>query len=393
MQKVKDINKDLLQYAGIELENSSHNIVHDNEFYAIHWPDGSLRWLFKVDGFTPGFLAFYPAGTIRAKIRAFFMRLVGAFGFMGFFAKKIEGVSLLEDGVLAKSLKEYSCETWALFAGTPGADRKLVLAIKKGNIISKYIKVPISVQSQALVNCEFQNIEKFRKLKLKTVILPTASFFDHSVVISNVNKNDTSISQLLNNIHIKGLSEVYKKSRSKLTLKSYIEHHLILKNFKSIEIEKPVDPRINVDKVKLIAKNAIRRINELVLTYGNRNIYVSFAHRDFTPWNSLISKDSLIMFDLELAKPNLSYGFDLFHFSYQTELMQNRLLETKNTKNTKNHLIKMLKDISTDFREDDFKMYSDLYFLYHISEYLLKYIRQPVVHKEVFNQIDSWLKL
>ena len=87
MINVHKLNEDIFDRAGIV--KSTKPSKRNKQYYAIYWPDGSIRWIFNVSGITPGFLAFYPTITVRARLGAAIMRLVGLFGLMGFFAEKI----------------------------------------------------------------------------------------------------------------------------------------------------------------------------------------------------------------------------------------------------------------------------------------------------------------
>jgi hypothetical protein len=385
-----EVNEEILNSIGIDFIDENYQEKYDSTYYAMYWPDGTIRWVFTVAGITPGFLAFYSAGNVRAKLGVCFMRMIAATGLMKYFAKKMPRFRVLEQGVLATSLKQANCNGWSLFAGTPGIDRKAVLALSDNGKIKNYVKVPISDTSRNLVLDEFKAIKLFYNLQLKSVSIPSAKLLEGSLILSNVNVENSRVSSKLGCIHLNGLKEIFQSSKEEITVNSYLERHSLIERFKFLIGKEALDKRIDDEKIKLITNNALRELHKLTANFGSKSIHISLAHRDFTPWNSLITKNSLIIFDLELVKQGLSFGFDIFHFTFQTSIMQGK---GSGVNVYDEDLINALKELSQNITYEEFEIYKKLYFLYHISEYLLKYLEQPIVHEQVITQIDFWSTL
>ncbi len=386
IRKSTDINENILHHAGIKLVDGSGSKSNRPYCYAIDWPDGSLRWLFKVDGFVPGFLAFYPAGTIRAKLGAIFMRLVSGIGLMGKFASKFCDFELLDDGALAKALIACDCDDWSLFAGTPGSDRKLVAALYKNKKVMYYIKISISDSSLKLIHQEHKAIELFSGFNCINTIIPSSKLINNFLVLSNVNDNATSSTIQLSNCHFLALNEIYLKTRSEVLLCDYISSNLFRIKCEHILLQVPADHKINQKDIKAIIHNVKNYINK-VDSNGYTEIELSFAHRDFTPWNSFIRKGKLVLLDFELMELDVAQGFDLIHYITQSNIMFDKTVVMKEYYTD---CVKGFKSTFGNISEDIILNYIYLYNLKQLLDYLPKYLEQQNVHSQVFDQLLWW---
>jgi hypothetical protein len=388
IRKSTDINENILHHAGIKLVDRSGSKPNRPYFYAIDWPDGSLRWLFKADGFVPGFLAFYPAGNLRAKLGAIFMRLVSGIGFMGRFASKFCDFELLDDGTLAKALIACDCDDWSLFAGTPGSDRKLVAALYKNKKVMYYIKISISDSSLKLIHQEHKAIELFSGFNCVNTIIPNSKLINNFLVLSNVNDNAASSTTKLSNCHFLALNEIYLKTRSEILLCDYIRSNFFRMKCEEILLQVPEDHVINQKDIKKIIHNVKNYINK-VDSHDNTKIELSFAHRDFTPWNSFIRKGKLVLLDFELMELDVALGFDLIHYITQSNIMFDKTVAMNEYYTD---CIKGFKSIFGNISEDKILNYIYLYNLKQLSDYLPKYLEQRNVHSQVFDQLLWWDK-
>jgi hypothetical protein len=386
MQKIENINKDLLQYAGIELVEPSDNKGQKLDCYAIYWPDGSLRWLFTVDGFTPGFLAFYSPINFRAKLSTLVMRFIGGLGLMGRFSTKVCDVGLLEEGPIYQALLQCGCDGWALFGGTTGADRKIVVALSQGSVIKNYIKIPISKSSEELVAKEKHNLWFIKSLKLDTVVSPSFSSLGESILLENVNSKGTISTSLLTDDHIRGLRDIYLKTSKLVQVVSYMEAQDFSRKFS--------DLLSNIPQYCVLDVTSIREISEIALNYVTSqdediSLTVAFSHCDFTPWNTFIKDNFLIVIDFELAEDEVSSCFDLIHFIMQNDIMCNY----QTSKGCREKIYYWL-DVffNREMTEKDKRRLVNLYLLKQVSRYLPLYIQMKEPHKQVLHQLQYWLR-
>jgi aminoglycoside phosphotransferase (APT) family kinase protein len=65
------------------------------------------------------------------------------------------------------------------------------------------------------------------------------------------------------------------------------------------------------------------------------SVPVSVSHGDFTPWNMYCDEQRLYVYDWEMARNGMPMLFDLFHFTYQSLILQQRkgYAEVKDTIN------------------------------------------------------------
>lgn len=113
-----------------------------------------------------------------------------------------------------------------------------------------------------------------------------------------------------------------------------------------------------------------------------------WAHRDFTPWNTRMDGDQLLVFDWEMARPDYPPGYDLFHFvSIQAGL---RIALARESKKTLLPWLESLAPEWTDFARE-------LYLLYLLDQavfYMEARVHAPEAGNEIFldwlgNQILS----
>lgn len=386
MLENQDITEHMLRCAGIELVEPSNMGTKNPNFYAINWPDGSLRWLFNVTGCTPGFLAFYSASNLRAKLGAVFMRCIAALGLMGRFSSKFSAFRLVDNGVIAKSLIECNCNNWSLFAGTPGIDRKLVVALYQNKTVKYYIKIPISDSSLKLVIQEHKALYSFLKFDFKKIITPHSQLFDGFLILSNVSDSKTITVSKLNNYHFIALNEVYLKTKKKVLLTDYISQNSFVSDCENILTLQPIESQFNKETLNRIINNVKRLIKCFEAKY-HLVIEVSLAHRDLTPWNSFIRKDKLVLLDFELMEFDVSMGFDLFHFVSQTNIMFGRNITVDS------YLQECIEKFKVSFKNSNEELvliYVVLYNIKQMLDYLPKYLNQNDPHPQVFDQIIWW---
>jgi hypothetical protein len=390
MQNISNINREILHKVGIELLHEHDSTELASRFYAKYWPDGTLRWLFKVDGFSPGFLAFYPASNFRAKLGALFMRIIGSAGLMQFLTPKFQAFKINDTGLLAESLLTNECDSWALFAGTPGVDRKVVIALSRNGQIKYYVKVPLSEISKQLIKNEAVFAREFANLQLKNVIVSPIHIIGDSIITQNLKVGHSRVVCSLNDVHIAGLKEIFVKTKFSSPLVQYVEQQNLTNILKTTASRQPMDHRLIDVGVYDVITRALHYLDGLVTNFGEYTLEQSYAHRDFTPWNTFISKNKLIIFDLELATTQVSFGFDIIHYHLQVLIMNNECLSRKEITREIQLIFQNLHRVLPKATHQELQIYLGLYILKQMADYIPKYFDQRLLHKQVFWQIKFW---
>jgi len=250
-----------------------------------------------------------------------------------------------------------------------------------------FLKVPISKKSLRLVQNEYRTLKAIRKNKWQYWELPTICSRDQAILLSNVKPSHSKNAIELQSEHFDALSEWYlakaKKERlSQLEAFHHIGQRLGLMHGLSFS-DSTLDRRVVGNLV-----NGLDTIfHHLEM---DRDVSISRAHGDFTPWNQFVANGKIHVYDWELSKEEMPLLYDTFHFIFQsTTLIQKGDSEAINTKikELKNSaFIKQLKE-QIDF---DFDWHWKFYLLYTASYYLPIYLRQRDLFPQAHWLVNNW---
>jgi hypothetical protein len=380
-------DKLLLSFIGLDLADPRTERQMDMCFICNR--DGSLRWLYPASNKKASFLKFYAKSSFRAKIISFGIRILARCGFNKLVQSGDLRVTFNEQLILARVLKKFNHATYSIFTGTRGLDRKLIIELNNQKETFLFVKVPITENSNKLIDNEVKMLNLISGLKLRDVVIPKVTFFypEEAVGLTNVASKDSKQGNNLSRVHYNALGEIYGACNKKLRWTEVLRLLDLPRIYGAIEEYRDQNDSIDTKKVRAIS----RRIKRLADELGTDSYTtVSIAHGDFTPWNMYERKSALVLIDWELGFRNAPLLFDLFHFVFQTGIM----MQNASYNSIVKKLVKALED--EKIRElvrtynIDIRRHYKFYLMHVITSYLPKYLNQEKLHGQALACIEIW---
>jgi len=333
--------------------------------YYIKNPDGSPRWIWNSENTRPDFLKFYLISNFRSKAFSLFIKLIFQLSLQHLFFKKNKiNVSIQKDSKLIHFIKQ----DFALFTGTEGPNRKLVLF--SNNL---FIKIALNENSSSIIENEKEILLKIKQGNFYET--PKVEFFKKGVLmLRDVSRNGIRNSNFSAH-HARALNELMENfpvSYSSL-------------NFESFQENLRIKSGISFNK---IPKNLIAKLELLGLELSHKTLKFCFAHRDFTPWNCFVNNEKINVYDFELADPQTPFGFDVFHFVMQQAILVDRLSWNEIKPKLKYAFQLLCKENAEN--ENDFNTYLKAYLFTNIEKYITIYSHQPIWHPQINWLFNTW---
>jgi thymidylate kinase len=282
----------------------------------INNPDGSMRWMFMPGWFKLA-LAFYNVSGFRAH---FFSKLLllaswlklerfAANGQVAMHSKQAFNM----DAVIAGKYEHY-----ALFMGTPGVQRSVVVALENENKISHFLKIPTTVEGQKLMFNEKLVLNKLSQDHNVEAIIPEVIALENKSVLltTNVNVDGTGVrSADFGMNHFQFIES--------LTTNRFFADRIQNMNYWAEAIT-------NIETIKRSSDERLQNIGLALATLKNKIDHVQLvkhapAHGDFTPWNSFKNPQGLAVYDWEMFQQQAPALFDVFHFVYQRGILMDHV--------------------------------------------------------------------
>lgn len=347
----------------------NRNKNEGRKLYVIYNPDGSPRWIWNAENPAPDFLRFYTIANFRAKV--FNIAIVLLFRLRcqhWFFGKHKMYVQTDASHVLYPYLEK----NFALFMGTEGPNRKLVLFANH-----LFIKVALSETSSQLIEQEkkvllqlneTQNLEMPRAMSFKKGILALSDMGKNAERKNEFTALHAQVLKALQSQHLVaearlGETEIFQNSLINLETSCNISYH----------------------KMPVFLKE---KLESLAHSLENEHLITMWAHGDFTPWNCFVSNDKMRLYDFELANPQMPFGFDAFHFVAQ----QGILVERLNWKSLKPKLRAAFDLLCTEtgILNASFDTYLKAYLFVNTAYYWRIYSQQEKWHIQISWLLNTW---
>ena len=357
------------------------------EFYYINNPSGTIRWFFPKRNKYPVHLALYNSSGIKARAYKLATHVAFSTGQKNRLvsgAFQIEGVPPLYD-----YLKAVPHDSLAIFTGTPGENRKSIIALNEGRKTTYFGKLAHSPKGMELLKNEAAILSRLGDTSLQFWKCPKAIVGEHAhlLLLSNVAPVLARDSGKISDLHIKALMELYQAFGERAILGELEFYEEIQQQLEDLEDAFPHDPSLDPEQIHRMIRMLKRLFAQLD---PEAFIYTSLSHRDFTPWNMYLSSDRIHVYDWELAQSGTPFFYDLFHFIFQGGILLHRhpfrlihleiqralRLPTMNLMNSRYHL--------------DGLLYYQLYLLHLITYYLKIYVHEPNVHMQVHWLLKTW---
>ena len=363
----------------------SENLVW---FDYINNPDGTIRWFYPSSADRPDYLALYNATSFKAKVYKFvasvMFRLKGA----RFMASGRFGV---EKSLVHSAKTMYGIgqdERCTFFTGTRGATRKMVVEAGYGNHRPEYIKIPTTPKARVLIQNEYTMVRSLSKYDFSTLSLPKiSSQINGHARLTGVKPAIPIPADRITSIHVRALTELYAMSHENRTVSDSDAWVTIQANLEFLNRELTFINTLNREKtLQLIG--LMRELHARIPV--TETVSVSVSHGDFTPWNMYCDEYRLYLYDWEMSGNGIPMLFDLFHFSYQSTILQKRqqypavksAIQSWKQQPAVQQIVRKY-GINTE-------LHHALYLLFNVSHYVRQYLSEEELLEQSQWMIDAW---
>ena len=364
--------------------------------YVVKWADGTFRWIFSIRAGQPGYLAFQPVSSFRARILRKLVILRGYLPKGSLLGFMVTELSVIPGGLLYLSVLKVKADDWDIFGGSPGVKRNLVVALLRNRVVVGYLKVRL-YDSDIVLNDrrsdyftnEFEAYQFISSLGLTKTLIPNVALVGEGIVMSSLNGQQLCLhkdSVLIGAV----LKEILDKTAFKIRLGDYLDQKGIINRLDRIAVTQPKDHLFLKRELVVITDSLKKRISHL--DYQSE-IILGFSMIDFTIWNGFKVGEKVGLIDVEFCEKNVSLAYDFTHFIWQSKVM----LGFENNAQQMRSLCEdvILPKIIEVFgiSESKARMYLDLYLVQSSLRALESYVKQENLHKQGLLQIKLWLDL
>lgn len=365
--------------------------VHSEDlvwFDYINNPDGTIRWFYPSSAERPYYLALYNATSFKAKVYRFIAQVIFHFKGARFLASGRFGVenSLVQSAKQTFGIGEE--ERCTFFTGTRGATRKMVVEAGYGKDRSEFIKIPFSPKASELIQNECTMVRSLSKYDFSTLSLPKISGqINGHARLTGVKPAAAIPADRITSIHVRALTELYALSHENRTVADSDAWVTLQTNMEYLSRELTFTNTLNREKTLHLIGLMRELYSRIPLT---ETVPVSVSHGDFTPWNMYCDEYRLYVYDWEMAGNGIPMLFDLFHFSYQSTILQKRQQypAVKSTIQSWKQLPAVQKLVRNYGINTE--LHHALYLLFNVSHYVRQYLSEDELLEQSHWMIDAW---
>lgn len=280
--------------------------------YVVNNADGSPRWIWPADAGRPDFLRFYHTGTWRSMAYALWVRCL----FLLRWRSRVAHQRISFWYVPANSHTADPLQPWALFTGTVGPNRKLVMwHYATGSARAVFSKIVWGPASATIMAQEARALQGIAGLPLTDVQVPAVLNYqpqwlqlsDAAPGMRPAPARFAKLPQapmrqwLLGNLRQQPLGH----SRFFQQLETRMQ-----------QLSQLTDDRLPVSLLQRQAQlmSRLRSQHQALVAFGP-------AHADCTPWNLRMNRRQVAMIDWELMMEEAPALYDLFHYEYQSSIL------------------------------------------------------------------------
>ncbi len=342
----------------------------------INNPDGSLRWIWPANAKAPQFLRFYYQGSKRGK---WFARAIRA----GFALRMPGLVSSGKQVIYTTAIGERNLRQlsdWALFTGTTGINRKLVIWHEDKTGRSAFTKLSLSIHAAKNIYAERMAIMQPAP---EGVVMPETI---HTRCLAFTQAD------LFNDPDARPIREVAELPVA--AMQRWLGCDMRMQKlshaswYKEAQVWLQAPKRFKDDRISEVLLQKMRMLIDCMLPQAM--VPVARAHGDFTPWNARRRGNELLLIDWELNRDDMPALYDLFHFIYQNSI----LVKLK-------PFAAIRKEIDETLRQPEWEQFlldheidpneaEQQYLLSTISYYLQAYSRQAKWHYQIPWLMQVW---
>ena len=358
-------------------------------FDFINNADGTIRWFYNSNCKEAMHLSLYNSNSIKSKIYVSVSRIVWKLGQGNLLSSgRFEMQQLLVDEVKAKYGIE-AHETCSFFTGTRGATRKVVVDVQSQDGSCAFIKIPLTETAEKLVKNEIDMVKSLNKFDFTSLSLPKISkHINGHARLSNVKPAITISADRIAAIHASAIGELYALSHDRRAITDTESWNVINGNVHYLFNE--LEYKNNLDRRKI--DTLVKGLKQLYSTISlGESIPVSVSHVEFTLGNMYCDDQRLYVYDWEMARNGIPMLFDLFHFSYQSVVLQQQKSYKEVKVNINIWLIQPIVMHMIQKYRINVQLHHALYLLFNVSFYLRQYLneKEPLMQSEWM--MDAWI--
>jgi thymidylate kinase len=354
-------------------------------------PNGTMRWLYPPGISKPWFLSFYNFNYWKAACYKLIVKALFAIRI----TKPISNGTVTIHAGQSVSVEElllinsHSNNEYAIFSGTPGPNRKIILAVADNNKISNFFKISLNNRSRGNIYNEYKALRKLQSLHSDCFVIPETDLIDEQTIsVSNIKPAHSSNQSGFGEKHALFLNQLYASSHGC----KYFKELRICADTQRLLQKIAGHPKL---KVTSFAVELFDKLQSLHDSLANENPFIPAAinHGDFTRWNCYQDEKKIYVYDWELSHDEMPLLHDLFHFVIQGAVyssnanaaeIQHQLHEAFERDEVK----KIVREFGIDAA-----LHLQLYLLHNASYYLHMYLDQQTLHKEAFWLFKIWSSL
>lgn len=357
-------------------------------FSYIKNPTGTIRWFFPSDTPYPAYLGLYNSAHLKARV----YKLVTFAAFALKLQKRLfDGSFEIHTSRLPfqELVKLLDADTYAVFTGTVGENRKSVVAIYRHKSISHFVKMAHTDTASQLLQNEANVLKRMNQLPRFRLDIPRVHTDSQEgcLILSNIKPTPAREVARLEDMQIEVLDELYRFTEKVEKISEAAFFKEIHTNLARICTREFADPSLDNPKAHSLIEALLKLAQGI---NPEKSVRTSLAHGDFTPWNMYLSENYVHVYDWELAGDGKPLFYDLFHYIYQSGV----LLLRQNHEQIQREITRSLrlphtKKIIRQFGMDA-EFYHKLYLLSIVSYYLRVYMDEEHVHMQVHWLVDTW---
>lgn len=379
-----DIHHDKIENIVYFNQNNSTN--SGIEHFYINNPDGSIRWMYPSTNQAPVFLSLYNNSGWKAKLYKAGVKISFTIGLDKIFS---QGYFTFEKmtSTMFDFLPNQFHDDYAIFTGTAGENRKVIVALAAHKHVTTFAKIPLTTKAKALVDNESQQLNYIRALQLVKMTTPNCNGTSENLQLSNIKPISPILQSNLTHQHLEAISEYYQKTVQYVNLSSTKAWSEIQSNLRILNDDVVLKNDLNHTKIQ----SMIHQLNQIVDWLGDQELLsVGLAHGDFTPWNMYLTKEKIQVYDWEMSRTDMPLLFDIFHYIFQNQILikQGDLTAIKNELRTiRQH--KIVEELISK-HSINWSIHYAFYLVYITSYYLPLYISQQDLHMQAHWLVDVW---
>ena len=292
----------------ISFSDQTH--VEAKSYYFINNPDGSMRWLFPTKSISACFLNLYNGSGVKAFAFKEVAKKLSVLGWM----KPITSGRFSIFSKHKKNIKHHFgkllYDDFAIFTGTVGDDRKMVVALSKNKICNHFVKIPLTSAAERLVENEFQMLDQLSDHQFEELVFPKTKPTPTGIVVSNVQPTNAEKNNSFQKKHLMALEKLYQISAKEMSIKDIAVWKTIERGLKDLKTIQKTSNKLPIEKIKQLSELCQSHYKELS---NSKEIIVGIGHGDFTPWNMYQANGKLHLYDWEMANLDTPLLLSLIH--------------------------------------------------------------------------------